>query len=86
MLDIQKEATLHLLDEIRKETYEGYISELVLVEINRASATKRDNLYKVISDLNIDVLRINESIEGLADKYIEEGILPQYSIVKTLYI
>lgn len=47
-LVIQKKATTDLLDEIQQGKHEGYISEQVLVEINRAPKPKAALLNNLV--------------------------------------
>ena len=71
----QKEVTLKLFDELNR--YKGYISEIVLGEINRASDIKKRRLFNFISKYDLEELMFNESAKILADKYIEAGVIPR---------
>lgn len=75
-LVIQKKVTTDLIDEIQQEKYEGYISEQVLVEINRAPKPKAGLLNNLVSKLDVESLPLSEEVEELADKYVAEGIIP----------
>ncbi|MFH1772424.1 MAG: PIN domain nuclease [Candidatus Omnitrophota bacterium] len=75
-LSLQKKATVDLLDEIKQGKYEGYVSEQVLIEIARAPQEKTKRLNQLVSDLDIESLSFSEEIEGVANKYIAEGIIP----------
>ncbi|HLG29109.1 MAG TPA: PIN domain-containing protein [Candidatus Brocadiales bacterium] len=75
-LKIQKKATIDLLDDIKQGKYEGYISEQVLVEINRAPKAKAESLNNLVSKLDIASLSLDEAVEELADKYVKEGLIP----------
>jgi len=57
-------------------TDEFYISELVLAELNRAKAPLRDKLFEAAVTLNATVLPITREAEGLAGRYLTDGILP----------
>ena len=81
-----KEATLKLFKAIRSGTHEAYTSEVVLREINRASAHKARRLRSVMNDLNLEVLPINEDIEGLAEEYVKAKLIPLNYIDDALHI
>jgi predicted nucleic acid-binding protein len=76
-LVVYKKATLDLLEEIQRGKYEIYISDLVLVEINRAPRPKAELLKGLLNKFDIRLLSLTEEIEGLADKYIAEGLIPR---------
>jgi len=73
-----KDITVKLLEEINKGKYEGFISDVVIRELgNTRDPTRRDKLLQLVSDVEFnDVLSVDEDIYSLADKYIEEGIIP----------
>ena len=75
-LKIQKEATNTLLYKINSGVYEGYISELVIEEIEKANAERREVLKEVVRGTKLTLLKSNQEIEALADKYISEGLIP----------
>ena len=66
---------MKLFDELNR--YKGYISEIVLGEINRASDIKKRRLFNFISKYDLEELMFNESAKILADKYIEAGVIPR---------
>ncbi|MCB4792742.1 MAG: PIN domain-containing protein [Elusimicrobia bacterium] len=72
-----KTATEKLLQKIKQDIYDGYISELVMREVIRAPELKRTALINLINDLNLESLVIVKEIEMLAEKYIEEGLIPK---------
>jgi predicted nucleic acid-binding protein len=76
--DDDRNITLKLIEEINKGRYEGFISDVVIRELgNTRDSAKRRKLLKLIGGMELnDVLSVNEEIDGLADKYIEEGIIP----------
>ncbi|MCK4248325.1 MAG: PIN domain nuclease [Candidatus Omnitrophica bacterium] len=76
MLANRKESTINLLEEIKAGNYDAYISEQVLVEINKAEETKTKDLMDLIGALPLESLPLSEDIEELADKYVEEEIIP----------
>ena len=72
----EKDVTLKLLDEIKTEKYEAYISEIVVLEISRAPAEIAMKLREVINSVNLIELPVDENSQLLAKKYIEQGIIP----------
>jgi predicted nucleic acid-binding protein len=76
--DEDRSITLKLIEEINKGKYDGYLSDVVIRELgNTRDSAKRDNLFKLVNKIELnDVLSVDEEIERLADKYIEEGIIP----------
>ena len=76
--DDDRDITLKLIEQISKGKYEGFISDVVIRELgNTRDSAKRDKLLKLVDDVEFnDVLSVDEEIDRLADKYIEEGIIP----------
>ncbi|MFH1824220.1 MAG: type II toxin-antitoxin system VapC family toxin [Candidatus Firestonebacteria bacterium] len=72
----EKEITLVFFDEIKKGKYDIFISELVTAEIDKAPKEIAEKLRSVIQKLSPEELAITEEAEILADKYIEQGIIP----------
>ena len=71
-----KEVTLRLLETVKAGRYEGYISEVVMREINAAGEKKAAELNGVVNDLILEELEINAEIEELSERYIQEGLIP----------
>jgi predicted nucleic acid-binding protein len=75
--DLEKHRlTLQLLDEIKAGKYEVFISEVALLEIGKDTEENRAKLIKVIASINPEELSIDPEVRLLADKYIEEEIIP----------
>ena len=72
----EKEVTLILLDQIRAGKFEASISEGVLREIKKAPENKAKDLLGLIQSMPLENLIITSDVEALADKYIEEKIIP----------
>lgn len=83
-----KEATKRLCDEINQGKYEAFISEVVLREINDTrDQSKRDCLVKFIDSLELsEVLNVDDEVNALAEKYINEKIIPQRYADDALHI
>lgn len=82
----KKELTLRLLDEIKKEEYELFISELVTVEIDKSSQQTALKLRDILKKLQPEELTITDEIKVLADKYIAEKIIPLKYVNDALHI
>jgi predicted nucleic acid-binding protein len=68
--------------------YDVYISENVIVEINKTSSEiKKSNLLDIIKKYNIKPFNIlNDDILQLAQKYIEAGILAEKKFDDAIHI
>jgi predicted nucleic acid-binding protein len=73
----EKEATQELFREIKSESYEAFISSIVVEEISEASEAKQKVLVSLIEKYNLMPLEIDEEIESLANLYIQNKIIPQ---------
>jgi rRNA-processing protein FCF1 len=73
-----RDITLRLIQQINDGEYEAFISDVVIRELgNTRDSAKRNKLLKLVEDVEFsDVLAVDEEIDRLADKYIEEGIIP----------
>lgn len=76
--DDDRGITLKLIEEINKGRYGGFISNVVIRELGSTrDSAKRDKLLKLVSDMELnDVLFVDEETDRLAEKYIDEGIIP----------
>ena len=72
----KNEFTKKLIDEIKEGKYKAFISRVVIAEIERSEEDKREKLLKVIKDINPEELVIDEEVQRLANKYVEEGVIP----------
>lgn len=72
----ERDVTLKLLNELYQ--YEVYISEIVLGEIlETQNEEKRGRLLGLIKQYSPQELSFDESARALADKYIQEGVIPR---------
>jgi len=74
---VEKEETKALLEKIKQGEIDGVISVLVIKEIDAADEARRSLLKSVIKDLPLEIMEIDEDVKDLADKYIENGIIPK---------
>jgi len=68
--------TVRLFEAIGRGEYEGYTSEYVMLELQKAQEPKRTDMLGLISKYNIHVLKINEKTDWLASLYVREKIIP----------
>ncbi|MCL2089032.1 MAG: hypothetical protein FWH14_06080 [Oscillospiraceae bacterium] len=68
--------TVRLFEEIGEGKYEGYTSEYVIYELQKADEPKRTEMMALIDRYNIHVLEIGEETDRLANVYVREGIIP----------
>ena len=73
----EKEVTLQLFEQIKRGRFEAGISEVVLREISRAPEKKARALMEVLRGVPLVNLIVSEEAERLANKYVEETIIPQ---------
>ena len=67
--------------------YDLYISEIVILEINKnQNDTLKNDMMNVISKYNIKMLDYNEEINNIAKKYIENMIIPEKKIEDALHV
>ena len=75
--DIEKnKITLQFLEEIKAGKHEVFISDLVIAEINKAPQEIAVRLRDVIKSIELEELNVNEEVESLAEKYIEQNVIP----------
>lgn len=72
----EKRLTQKLIEEIKAGKYEAFISDVVLLEINKAGKERRKELLNVIQEVNPEELEVGEEVRLLAEKYIVEGVIP----------
>jgi len=74
----EKEAvTLKFWEELKENKYYVIISKLVLDEISLCHEPKLTMLYKYLSAIVFEEIKIDEIIEELGQKYVEEKIIPE---------
>jgi len=78
--------TLKLFEEIKEGKYEPYISNSVLLELEKDAEPKRTQMLKLIEDYNITILPVKIEERLLANIYVAEGIIPQKYATDALHI
>jgi len=83
----KKEVTIDFFDNYL-DKYEAFISEYVIVEINRTeSDEKREKLNNAIKKYKLRIYsQSNDTILEMANNYIEKGILPESKLDDALHI
>ncbi|MBI4431672.1 MAG: PIN domain-containing protein [Candidatus Omnitrophica bacterium] len=82
----EKEATLNLLQQVKKGKFLAYISQVTLDEILKAGEAKRNELIKIVEQVNPEELPITEEAVALANRYIESKIIPANNRNDALHI
>jgi len=72
--------TLALWEEIKRGMYEVCISGVVIDEIMKNREPKQNTLLNYLADIEYTVLTVDETVDILAKKFIEHGILKEKSI------
>jgi predicted nucleic acid-binding protein len=72
----KKDITIAFFEKVKQGEYEIFISDAVIMEIEKATAEKKRLLLDLIRDYRPNRLMMNEPIMELANKYIFEGALP----------
>ena len=70
------EYSLMLWDEIRKGTYNVFISDLVIAEIDACPEPKRSGLARHLNEIDYTDASVSEEAIELAKQYIAVGIIP----------
>ena len=86
-VEVEKEITLRFLDEVRKGRFLGHISTIVLREIqDTPQKRKQEDLLKLISQFELETLSSTEEADLLAERYIQEKIIPIKYLDDALHI
>ena len=73
----KKQDTLKLFEEIEQGKYIPYTSMYVLDELEKAENSKKTKMVDLIKRYNIIVLDADDNAKILANKYIDENIIPR---------
>lgn len=83
----EKEVTLRFLDEVRNGRFLGHVSAIVLREINDTPEKKRqDDLLRLMGQFELETLQRTEETDLLAERYIQEKIIPIKHLDDALHI
>ena len=73
----KKDITLKLFKDLPLTSEGIYISDEVVREISRASEPRKSQLERLIKETGPLLLEIDTEAEELAERYIQEGIIPE---------
>ena len=72
--------TLRLWEIFKSGKYDIYLSDVTLIEVNRCYEPKRAALFEFLSQIDYTEISINDEIDVVAQKFIDNGILKQKSL------
>jgi predicted nucleic acid-binding protein len=70
-------ATLQFFEQIKQGAYNIFISDMVVTEVTRAAAKKRELLFHLMTEYHPQKLAIGDAVLELADQYLTQGVLPK---------
>ncbi len=73
----KREATIQFWDILKMGLYDIVISDILLTEISRSEVPSSQQLEDRLAEIILKIVSVNEDIYSLAQKYIDEGIIPQ---------
>lgn len=73
----KREVTIQFWDILKMGLYDILISDILLTEISRSKDPSSQELEDKLAEIIVEIISINEDIFSLAQKYIDEGIIPQ---------
>ena len=81
-----RDATLTMFKKLKQGKYDGYISPLIMEEINRASKIRAKKLTETVRSLHLEMLEENSEIENIANEYIKAGLITVKHIDDALHV
>ena len=73
----KREVTIQFWDILKIGLYNIVISDILLTEISRSEVPSSQQLEDRLAEIILKIVSVNEDIYSLAQKYIDEGIIPQ---------
>ena len=73
----KREVTIQFWDILKVGLYDIVISDILLTEISRSETPSSQELEDKLSEIVVEIVSVSEDIFSLAQKYIDEGIIPQ---------
>ncbi|MBF0405678.1 MAG: type II toxin-antitoxin system VapC family toxin [Nitrospirae bacterium] len=71
------DATVRFWDIIRLGLYDIVVSDVLLAEISRSNEPSSQELEEKLMEIVAEIVSVDDDIYSLAQKYIDEGIIPQ---------
>ena len=83
----EKEVTNRFLNELKSGRFFGYVSAIVLREIHdTTNKQRREDLLKFLGQFELEALSQTEEADLLAERYIQEKIIPEKHLDDALHI
>ena len=73
----KREVTIRFWNVLKLGLYDVVISDILLTEISKCEKPLAQNLEDRLTELVLEIVSVNEDVYLLAQKYIDEGIIPQ---------
>jgi len=73
----KREVTIQFWDILKMGIYDVVISDILLTEISKSERSLAQDLENKLTELVLEIVSVNEDVYSLAQKYIDEGIIPQ---------
>lgn len=73
----RREVTIQFWDVLKLGIYDVVISDVLLTEISKCERPLAQDLENRLTELVLEIVSVNEDVYSLAQKYIDEGIIPQ---------
>ncbi len=83
--DFQR-VTVEFLKQAKERVVVPYISTLVLDEVTRADARRREGILGEIAGVRPILLRRSQQADDLAGRYVQAGVLPPSDEVDALHV
>lgn len=82
----KKELTQTFFSLVEKQTFEIYISDIVLREFDKAPQIKKDQLLKLIKKFSPILIETTPDANLLAQKYLSKNIIPANKLEDALHV
>ncbi len=83
----KQQATSALFEQIRRGLFEGYVSRVVLRELQETPDRQlREELHELVSLLDTLPIRMESDVELLSGLYIERGAIPAAKIDDAVHV
>lgn len=71
------DATVRFWEILRLGLYDVVVSDVLLAEISRSNEPSSQELEEKLMEIVVEIVTVDDDIYSLAQKYIDEGIIPQ---------
>ena len=78
--------TVRLFEAIGRGEYEGYTSEYVIFELQKADEPKQANMIDLIEKYGINVLNTDDEAVRLANIYVQNNVIPVKYLLDGVHI